>query len=102
MSFRIGDNVFTADGVQLGTASRWYRRSAADTRPKLLLYGNYLEVDNLEYGQRYFIPQDAIVGRDAEGRIWLKVNMRDVQTRTWSRQPEFVAHGEADIEALTG
>lgn len=100
MNIRLHDEIYTADDVRLGEARRLYHRDPAETNPDLLLYGSYLEVENLDYGDDYYIPVDFIAGHDGEGKLVLRVKMREVLTRTWSREPDFVAHARARVEDL--
>lgn len=95
------DTVITQDGVELGTARVLYHRDPATVNPDLLWYASYLEVENLDYGDNYFVPTEYIVGHDAgTKRLTLSVSFHKVLDLTWTRQPDFVAHGQAAVEEL--
>lgn len=95
------DAVVTQDGVQLGVARVVYHRDPTEVNPDLLLYGSYLEVENLDYGDNYFVPMDFVAAHDAgTHRLTLAVKFKQVLDRTWTRQPDFVAHGRAVVEHL--
>lgn len=100
MNIQFSDQVFTSDEQYLGSARILYHRPENEVNPQLLLYASYLEVENLKYGDNYFVPTDFITQRDAQSRLHLSATMRQVQERTWTRQPHFVAHGQAKIEKL--
>jgi hypothetical protein len=94
------EEVWTADGRKLGLAEQLYHRlGPADLG--LQLYASYLQVDNFDFGSAYFVPTEFIAGRDPEsGRIELTATAREVEARTWTRMPDFVAHGSAQVESL--
>ena len=83
------EEVWTADGQKLGLAVHLYHRLEG-VDPKLELYEQYLEVENLEIGDNYFVPTE-FLRRDGEGgRLATTVKLRAVLERTWTRQPDFV------------
>ncbi|GAB4153277.1 MAG: hypothetical protein Fur0021_18860 [Candidatus Promineifilaceae bacterium] len=95
------DIVITQDGVELGTAHVLYHRDPATVNPELLWYASYLEVENLNYGDNYFVPTEYIVGHDAgTKRLILSVKFNEVLELTWTRRPDFIAHGQATVEEL--
>lgn len=95
------DTVITQDGVELGTAHVLYHRDAATVNPELLWYASYLEVENLDYGDNYFVPTEYIVGHDAgTKRLALSVKFHQILEQTWTRQPDFIAQGQATVEEL--
>lgn len=100
METKISDatNVVTRDGRHLGLARRIFRRRQ-EINPQLKLYAAYLQTRSLESGEDYYIPTDFIAGNE-EGSIILTVDFNKVARETWSRMPDFVAHGDADKEEL--
>ncbi len=100
MDIRMNDRVVSTDSTYIGRARQLFQRDPAETDPLLQLYGSYLLVESLEYGDDYFIPTDFIAGHDADGQLVLKVSMRQVMEATWTREPGFVAHGRATSLAL--
>ncbi|MCI0394894.1 MAG: hypothetical protein L0332_17090 [Chloroflexi bacterium] len=94
------EEVWTADNKKLGLAqSLFHRLGGVD--PELGFYDTYLEVENFEYGDDYYVPTDFIKGRDPKtGRVMLSISLQKVMERTWSRLPDFVAHGQARKELL--
>ncbi|HEX6386481.1 MAG TPA: hypothetical protein VF177_17555 [Anaerolineae bacterium] len=97
------DEVWTKDGERLGQARLLYHRTAAaePADPDLKLYPAYLYVVSLEVGDDYYVPTLFIAGRDpGTNRVMLTATMADVMEETWSRMPDFVAHGQAREEAL--
>ena len=86
------DEIWTADGFKLGVARRLHYRPEEEVNPDEQLYAAYLEVENFELGDDYYVPIAFIAGRDeSTDRILLAVSMRKVMQHTWSRAPEFVA-----------
>jgi hypothetical protein len=94
------DQVYTRDRQQLGVAQRLYHRTH-DVRPGWKHYASYILVQSFAQGDDFYVPTDFVTGGDAQtGHIVLTVTEKDVETRTWTRLPEFVLHGEANIEEL--
>jgi hypothetical protein len=94
------EEIWTAEGKKLGLAKYLYHRQN-EINPKLQLYARYLEVENFEYGDDYYVPTDFIEGRDPEsGKISLSVSFDEVMKRTWFRMPDFIAHGDSRREEL--
>lgn len=97
------DRVVTTDGYQLGLARNLHYRPEADVNVEEQLYPIYLEVENFELGDDFFVPLEYIVGRDPEtGEISVDVTMKKVLQYTWSRMPEFVALMRGRKEPLPG
>lgn len=94
------EEIWTVEGKKLGLAKYLYHRQS-EINPKLQLYARYLEVENFEYGDDYYVPTDFIEGRDPEsGEISLSVSFDEVMRRTWFRMPDFIAHGDSRREEL--
>ena len=94
------DEVWTADEKKLGLAQQLFHRQD-EVNPDLQLYASYLEVENFEYGEGFYIPTDFITGRDPElGRLLLSVTIDQVMNHTWFRMPDFVAHKLYNQELL--
>ena len=94
------EEVWTADNKRLGLAERVYHRDEG-ANPELELYESYLEIENFDLGSNFYVPFDFISDHDEEFRgIKLTVTFNDVQKKTWSRMPHFIAHGEARTEEL--
>lgn len=94
------EEMWTADGKKLGLARYVFHRED-EINPDLQLYASYLEVQDFEYGEAFYIPTDFIADRDSEtGKISLTVNYDEAMKRTWFRMPDFVAHGESRKEEL--
>jgi hypothetical protein len=94
------EKVWTADGEMLGLTQRLFHRQSG-VNPRLLRYESYLEIGNYELGTAYFVPIDYIEDRDPlTGELALSASFKNVQERTWSRMPTFVARGEGTEEPL--
>ena len=93
------DEIWTRDGYLLGEAYNLCHRTQ-DIDPVLQLYATYLYVVSFDIGDDYYVPLDFIAGREPDGRVTLAVTMKQVQNRTWTRIPDFVARGQARHEAL--
>ena len=94
------DEVWTADEKKLGLAQKMFHRQN-EVNPDLQLYATYLEVDNFEYGEGFYIPTDFITGRDpVTGHLLLTVTTNQVMNHTWFRMPDFVTHKLYDQELL--
>ena len=94
------DEVWTADSKKLGLAQHLYHRQD-EANPALLLYASYLEVEDYDYGENYFVPTDFIVDQlPVSGRIELDVTMDEVMKRTWVRMPDFIILGKSSEEPL--
>ena len=86
------DRVVTADGYQLGLARNLHHRPDAEVNVEDQLYPVYLEVENFELGDDFFVPLPYVDGRDPDsGAILINATMKEVLKFTWSRMPEFVA-----------
>ena len=86
------DRVVTADGYQLGLARNLHHRPEADVNVEEQLFPVYLEVENFELGDDFFVPLYYVDGRDPEtGAFTIDATMKEVLQYTWSRMPEFVA-----------
>jgi hypothetical protein len=100
LHIRMLEKVWTADGEMLGLAQRLFHRQSG-VNAMLLQYESYLEIGNYELGTAYFVPMDYIEDRDPlTGELALSVSFKNVQERTWSRMPTFVARGEGTEEPL--
>lgn len=94
------DQVYTRDRQQLGVAQRLYHRTH-DVRPTWEHYATYILVQSYAQGDDFYVPTEFVSGRDPQtGHIALTVTEKDVETKTWTRLPEFVLHGEAGREEL--
>jgi hypothetical protein len=94
------DEVWTVDQNKLGLAQRLFHRQD-EVNPDLQLFASYLEVENFEYGEGFYIPTDFISGHDPEsGHLFLTVTRDQVMNRTWFRMPNFIAHQQYDQELL--
>jgi hypothetical protein len=91
------EEVWTADGQRLGQAASLYHR-LEEVDPELELYGQYLEVCNLEIGDNYFVPMGFLRRDGAGGRLVTTVKLQEVLERTWTRQPDFVFSGKGRRE----
>lgn len=95
------EEVWTADDKKLGVANAIYHRLEG-VNAELRYYADYLHVQNFEYGDDYYIPTDFIEGRDeTTGQLVLKTTFQKVLEKTWTRMPEFILHGNGQIEKLT-
>ena len=94
------DEIWTADEEKLGLAQHlYYREEGID--PDLQLYESYIEIENYELGDVFYVPSDFVSGRsDEDHRIRLSVTFSEVLKPTWTRMPHFVAHGEGRKEDL--
>jgi hypothetical protein len=94
------DPVYTRDHQYLGAAHRLYHRTHG-IRPGWKHFATYMLVQSFAQGDDFYVPTEFIAGRDPQaGHIMLTVTEKDVETKTWTRLPEFVLHGEANIEEL--
>ncbi len=94
------EEVWTVDQKKLGLAQRLFHRQD-EVNPDLQLFASYLEVENFEYGEGFYIPTDFISGQDPEsGHLLLAVTRDQVMNRTWFRMPDFIAHNQYDQETL--
>ncbi|HSM55886.1 MAG TPA: hypothetical protein VK879_07000 [Candidatus Sulfomarinibacteraceae bacterium] len=94
------DQVYTKDHHHLGVAHRLYHRTH-DVRPGWKHYATYMLVQSFVQGDDFYVPTDFVAGRDSQtGHIVLTVTEKDVETKTWTRLPDFVLHGEASSEEL--
>lgn len=101
MDIKKHDQVYTRDRQQLGAAQRLYHRTR-DVRPGWKHYATYILVQSFAQGDDFYVPTDFVGGRDPQaGHIVLTVTEKDVETKTWTRLPEFVLHGEASSEELS-
>jgi len=94
------DEVWTADGKRLGIARELYHRTD-DVNPALGLYATYLEVEDFDFGENFYVPTEFIADRQAEtGRIDLSKKRDEALQLTWSRLPDFIAKGHYRKEPL--
>lgn len=94
------DEVWTADDHKLGIAQQLFHRTD-DVNPALRLYATYLEVEDYEFGEHYYVPTDFIIDRHSDtGRISLSKKRADAMQLTWFRMPDFVAQGKYHKETL--
>lgn len=94
------DEVWTTDEQRLGSARALFHRTK-DINPALRLFATYLEVEDLDYGETFYVPTDFIVERQEDGgRITLSKKRDDAMQLTWFRMPDFVARGEYRKEEL--
>lgn len=91
-TIRRQDRVVTADGFLLGLARNLHHRPEDDVNAGDQRYSVYLEADNFELGDDFFVPLEFILDRDPETRtITLDATTKQALQLTWSRMPEFVA-----------
>lgn len=103
MDFAINklEEVWTADDKKLGIANAIYHRLEG-VNPKLRYYADYLHVQNFEFGDDYYIPTDFIKGHDEKtGLLMVDKTFHQILENTWTRMPEFILHGNGQIEKLT-
>lgn len=94
------DEVWTADGKKLGLAQQLFHR-LDEINPDLQLYASYLEVENYDYGEVFYIPTDFIDESPGESnRLTLTLTRDKILQRTWFRMPNFVASNQARRELL--
>ncbi len=94
------DQIYSRDRQQLGVTQRLYHRTH-DIRPGWKHYATYILVQSFVQGDDYYIPTDFVAGRDPQtGHILLTVTEKNVETKTWTRLPDFILHGEATTEEL--
>jgi hypothetical protein len=102
MTVKANEEVWTRDGVRLGAARRWHYRPEEQISPAELLFASYLEVENFELGDVFFVPDVYLTGRDeSSGRLLLDATMREVERRTWTRMPDFAARLQGREVLLT-
>ena len=100
IDIRKQDEVWTTDEQKLGVAMQLFHRTD-EINPSLQLYASYLEVENFEYGEVFYVPTDFITEREEEsGRVMLGKERNEAMQLTWFRMPEFVAHGQYRKEVL--
>ena len=100
--FKKRDEVWTADEQKLGLALQLFHRTD-EVNPALQLYASYLEVDDFDYGEIFYVPTDFVAERQPEtGRILLSKKRDDATKLTWFRMPDFVAQGRSRKESLSG
>lgn len=98
MVIKANAEVWTRDGVKLGRARRWHYRPEEEVYPADLLFASYLEVQNFQLGDVFFVPDVYLTGPDESGdRVVVDATMREVERLTWTRRPDFVVglRGEA-------
>jgi hypothetical protein len=94
------DEVWTADDQRLGIAQQLFHRTD-DVDPALKLYATYLEVEDYEYGESFYVPTEFIADRQPDaGRVELSKKQADAMQLTWSRMPDFIAQGRYRKETL--
>ena len=94
------DEVWTVDEQKLGMALQLFHRTG-EINPALQLYASYLEVEDFDYGETFYVPTDFIAERQVEtGRILLSKKRDEAMKLTWFRMPDFVAQGRSRKETL--
>lgn len=94
------DEVWTADEKQLGIAKAVFHRTD-EVNPALRLYASYLEVEDFNFGENFYVPTDFIdEGPAGAGRIEIKKKRDEAMQLLWFRMPDFVAKGNYRKEAL--
>ena len=92
------DEVWTADHHKLGLAHHIYHR-LDEPNSALRQYASYLDVQNFEFGDDYYIPMAFVTGYDAAtGRVMLNVDQETVLKETWTRMPDFIIERRARRE----
>jgi hypothetical protein len=100
LSIKKLEEVWTADHQKLGLIEAVYHRLEG-VDPDLGYYATYLNVQNFDYGDDFYIPTDFIEGRDSKnGHLLLKTKFITVLENTWNRMPDFIADGQARFEKL--
>lgn len=95
------DEVWTSDAYKLGEARSWHYRPEEEVNPGEQLYALYLEVENFELGDCFYVPADYIAGYDESGeKVLLDASLKMVMNRTWTRTPDFVAKKQGRIVRL--
>ena len=95
------DEVWTSDAFKLGDARCWHYRPEEEVSPGERLYARYLEVENFELGDSFYVPSDYIAGYDEAGaKVVLDASLKQVMGYTWTRTPDFVARKQGRIVPL--
>lgn len=94
------DEVWSSDEKLFGLAQHIFmREEGAD--PDLLLYEGYLEVENYDLGEIFYVPLDFIASRDdKEEKVLVSATFTEALRQTWTRIPHFVARGAGRKEEL--
>lgn len=94
------DEIWTVDDKKLGLAQHLYIREEG-IDPDLQYYESYIEVENYDIGEVFYVPLDFVDRRsDADKRVYLNVAFSVALEQTWTRMPHFVALGEGRKEEL--
>jgi hypothetical protein len=95
MAVKVNDEVRTRDGFKLGYARRWHFRPDEDVDPEVLLFAAYLQVENFELGDTFFVPDVYVVGQDDHGDfVLIDATMKQVEQWTWTRMPDFMIRNQ--------
>jgi hypothetical protein len=96
------DEVWTSDAFKLGDARCWHDRAEEEVNPGEQLYARYLEVENFELGDSFYVPAEYLLGYDEAGeKVLLDASLKVVMSRTWTRTPDFVARKQGRIVPLS-
>ena len=96
----VNDTVKTSDGQILGYVKALHSQpDPSMIDPKLKLFGEYLEVFNLDLADDFFIPRDYVAEKE-QTHLILEMTYEAVINNTLSRAPQFIAHGQAESIAL--
>lgn len=91
MVIKANAEVWTKDGKRLGRARRWHYRPEEEVHPDDLLFASYLEIENFELGDVFFVPDAYLTSADGSSdRVVVDATMWEVERRTWTRMPDFV------------
>lgn len=87
------DEVWSTDQKLLGLAQTLHVREEG-VDPELQLFGAYLQVENYDLGEIFYVPTDFITSRiDANKKIVVSATFTEALRKTWTRMPDFVAQG---------
>lgn len=100
MVMKANAEVWTKDGIRLGMARRWHYRPEEEINPEDLLFASYLEVENFELGDVFFVPDVYLTHADGSDRVVVDATMWQVERRTWTRMPDFAAFGRGRAALL--
>ena len=95
------DEVWSADAQKLGVARRLHFRPEEQVDEGARLYPIYLEVENFELGDDFFIPVRYLEARDpGADSVKVGLKLKTIMNRTMNRMPDFVAKMEGRVEIL--
>lgn len=83
--------VSSKDGQALGVAQRLYHSTDDQDKLETQPYERHLKLFDFNTGDDLYIPVEYLA-RAADGALIVDLTFRDVQDRTLSRQPRYVAY----------